>query len=391
MKNYFAFFLFFIGLIIFIFVVYKNSNISKINRIFSPYSILSSSWEKYKLEFINNDGRVIDYSQGDVTTSEGQSYALLRAVWIDDKPTFDLAWKWTKENLKRTNDSLFVWRWGKREDGKYGFLSGGGDNSASDADSDIALALIFASRKWSDKGYEDEAKKILSDFWKVETDLVLKKRYVVAGSWAKEADIVTINPSYFSPYAWRIFHDVDKDRDWLSLIDPAYEILDKIGKSPLDKDKGVGLPPDWFAINRKSGEIEPSKINNLKSDYSFDAMRLPFRIGLDYLWFNESRAKSYLTSSFEIIRSDYIKNSKLPASYSHNGSPLNTNESPSMYATALSYFVIRDLNLAKKLYQEKIIRVYAGDKDTFDPKLPYYDQNWLWFGTAFYNNFLKKV
>src|SRR5436309_898989 len=95
------------------YVLYKNSNYSNVRRPFSTYTILSSSWDNYKRKFINTDGRVIDYSQNNVTTSEGQGYALLRAVWSDDKMTFDTVWKWTKNTMKRPGDNLFGWRWGK--------------------------------------------------------------------------------------------------------------------------------------------------------------------------------------------------------------------------------------------------------------------------------------
>ena len=103
-----AFILLSIG--IFLYVTYANSKYGSVTREFSPYTILSSSWEKYKVKFLNKDGRIIDYSQNNITTSEGQGYALLRAVWMDDKAAFDLVWKWTKENLKRPKDNLFGWR-----------------------------------------------------------------------------------------------------------------------------------------------------------------------------------------------------------------------------------------------------------------------------------------
>src|SRR3989338_4521076 len=101
MKKIIGYLFLMTSLIILTYVFYANSKYPNLTRPFSPYTILSSSWEKYKNKFINFDGRIIDYSIGDVTTSEGQSYALLRSVWIDDKENFDLVWKWTKENLKR--------------------------------------------------------------------------------------------------------------------------------------------------------------------------------------------------------------------------------------------------------------------------------------------------
>ncbi len=62
-------------------------------------ALLTAAWIGYKHRFIQPDGRVIDFQRDQVTTSEGQSYAMLRAVWMDDRPTFDLTWRWTQDNL----------------------------------------------------------------------------------------------------------------------------------------------------------------------------------------------------------------------------------------------------------------------------------------------------
>src|SRR5579862_724606 len=122
-----------VGIIIILFVVYANNKISKQTRIFSSYSLLSSSWDSYKAQFIQADGRSIDPSQNNITTSEAQGYALLRAVWVDDKPTFDRVYQFTNNNMKRTQDNLFGWRFGKLPNGEYGLLPNGGNNSAADA------------------------------------------------------------------------------------------------------------------------------------------------------------------------------------------------------------------------------------------------------------------
>lgn len=372
-------------------VLYSNSRYSKITRTFSEHTLLTSSWEKYKMEFLNQDGRILDHSQNDITTSEGQSYVLLRAVWVDDKQTFDKAWKWTKENLKRPNDNLFGWRWGKRDNGSYGFMPGGGENSASDADSDIALALILAGHRWVDSSYVDEANKILDDLWKLNTDTANGNRYLLAGNWATSPTEIVVNPSYFSPYAWRIFAQINKDHDWASLIEPAYDLIDLAGKTPLDKPAAVGLPPNWITIEKKTGQIKPTTIANFTTDYSYDAIRVPFRIALDYQWFKDERAKASLTGVCQKLEQDYRRLGKLPRGYTHDGQPLEDKESPAMYATALACFTMLNQPMAQKMYTEKIIKLYSNDTNTFNKDLPYYEQNWLWFGAAQYNNYLQPL
>jgi endoglucanase len=370
-------------------VWYMNSKYSTVTREFSQYTLLASAWDEYKQRFINSDGRVIDYSADSITTSEGQSYALLRAVWMDDQQTFDLVWKWTSVNLDRPDDALFGWRWGERDDGSYGYMPDGGENSASDADQDIALALILASRRWNNSKYETEAKKILESLWEVNTATANGKRYMIAGNWAQNKDELVLNPSYFGPYAWRIFDQVDTEHDWLSLVDPAYELLTLSGTEPLDTGKGVGLPPDWVTIRRDTGELRATSQGNLKTTYSFDAMRTPWRIALDYKWNKDERAIQYLEKSFSHLYTEYTQKGTLSTSYSHNGDISIQGENPSMYATAIGYFIVLHPDLAKRIYEEKIIGVYSNDENSFRTDLPYYEQNWLWFGAAMYHNFLS--
>lgn len=385
MAKLFGIICIFLAIFLAAYVWYVNNKYIDVTRPFSSYTVLSSSWTKYKMKFMNKDGRVIDNSLGDVTTSEGQSYALLRSVWIDDKDTFDLVWKWTKTTMKRPNDHLFGWKWGKRTDGTYGFFENGGENSASDADSDIALALILASRRWDDKTYQTDADNILADLWKVETAQAGGKRYLIAGNWSQDPNRIIINPSYFAPYSWRIFAHVDKKHDWNSLISPAYELLTHVGTAPLDGDKGVGLPPDWVAVDKQTGQLSATHLDKLSTNYSYDAIRVPFRIAIDYQWNHEPKAATYLKNSFTTLHNDYKNTGKLFNAYAHDGQPLTTIESPALYAGVLGAFMVTDPDLAKKLYEEKIMRLYSNDENSFDPSLPYYEQNLVWFASALYN------
>ena len=384
-KKYIGYLLIFLGLIIVVIVLYKNSEYSRINRTFSSKDMLTSSWEKYKNQFIQN-GRVIDFSANNITTSEGQSYGMLRSVWIDDKSEFDSLWSWTEKNMKRPNDNLFGWKWGKTGSG-YGFIENGGINSASDADTDIALALIFASKRWNDANYMSQAKNILNSLWTLDTATVSGKMYVTGGNWAKTNGQVIINPSYFAPYAWRIFAKVDPRHDWNSLVGPAYDLLNKSGQANLGGKTGIGLPPDWLALD-SSGNIVTPVEGNLDSNYSFDAMRVPWRIALDYEWNKDKRAYDYLNNNYNKLKYTWKAIHKISGSYTYDGQVLIPAEKPSMYGTALGYFFVTDEPVAKKIYEQKILSLYSSAANDFDKRLPYYDQNWLWFGAGLYNHYL---
>ncbi len=389
MKNIIGYFLIFISIILVLYVFF-TSKVTNQNPTFSTYTLLSSSWEKYKTQFMNPQGRVIDYSQGGITTSEAQSYAMLRAVWIGDKTTFDNAWTWTKNDLKRPNDWLFGWRWGKKSNGTYGFQSASDMNSASDADEDIAFALILASKRWNQPSYLSQAMPILNDIWKIEVGTASGKRYLTAGNWANVKGKLIINPSYFAPYEYRVFAQVDKQHDWNSLINPGYGMLKNSSSLPLDKSKSVGLPPDWISMDQSTGQITPTGISGLTTNYAYEAVRIPWRIYLDYHWNNSQQALNYLKHNFNFLISLYKQNGKLASVYAHDGSVVSQNEGPVMYSTSLAFFLVNDPSLAKKVYQDKILSLYSNDTNSFNSNLPYYEQNWLWFGAALYDNQLQE-
>ena len=104
---------------------------------------LSALWSFYKFHYVA-DGRVVSLDEDRITTSEGQGYALLRAVWSDDPETFEDVWQWTRENLQVRDDHLFAWKWKGRVLDAH---------AATDADTDIALALLLAARRFSSAAF----------------------------------------------------------------------------------------------------------------------------------------------------------------------------------------------------------------------------------------------
>src|SRR5574344_625016 len=85
------------------------------NSLYNVY--LKTSYDLYKKTFLSSDGRVIDYDRNDITTTEGQSYMLLRSYFMNDRKTFDLVLTWTNNNL-RLSDGLYAWLWGKNQNGE---------------------------------------------------------------------------------------------------------------------------------------------------------------------------------------------------------------------------------------------------------------------------------
>ena len=93
------------------------------------------------------DGRIVDWSAEECTTSEGEAYALFFALIANDRASFDLILNWTTVQLAQGSleKNLPAWLWKRSPDGNWGVADA---NSASDADLWIAYTLLQAGRIW---------------------------------------------------------------------------------------------------------------------------------------------------------------------------------------------------------------------------------------------------
>lgn len=382
-----------LAIAILIFVAYINSARRHLPVIFSSREILENTWLKYKAEYLEEGTlRTLDKQQNNITTSEGQSYTMLRSVWMDDRTTFDTSFKWTQDNLKHKNDALHAWLFGARQNGSYGVLTDrGGQNSAADAESDIAVSLLFAYHRWKDVAYLNEAKAIISDIWDKEVVQVNGKPVLAADDLETNApSTIVVNPSYFSPYAYRMFAEVDKDHNWNGVVDSSYDILERSMKAKLDMGNTAFLVPDWIRINRKTGEITAMNSGTLTTNFGYDALRTPWRLSLDWHWYGEERAKKLL-DMMSFFSREWTDQGRVATVYGHDGSVVTNAEAPAVYGGLIGYFMLSDSKNAKNVYEQRLEVLYNPDTNSWKNVLGYYDDNWTWFGIGLYNNLLPNL
>jgi len=343
--------------------------------------LLEQSWVIYRQQFIQEDGRVIDYEASDRSTSEGQAYAMLRAVLINDPTTFGITLDWAEKNLKRFNaqgspsDQLWAWKWGQETPGKWGPID---KNFASDADIDAITALILASRRWNQPEYLDLARTKLRDLWKFSTLAVPGgKRYLLPGpveAFVPSPSTAYLNPSYFAPYAFRLFAQVDRDHDWLSLVNSSYDALEKSSKV-----SAVGLPSDWIALDTKTGKFGPVPSDRqLQSVYSFDAYRVWWRVAWDAAWFQSPEAQRYLSTATKHLQTQLRLQQRLPARINLQGQSTVNYEATSQYAMLYPALQLIDPEAAKSLLEKKLLPRYK--QGIWDDESAYYTQNLAWLG-----------
>lgn len=326
---------------------------------------------------------MIDREAEDRSISEGQAYAMLRAVLTDDAATFAKTLEWSENNLVRKTlglgrDRLWAWKWGKKPDNQWGVLDA---NFASDADIDAAVALILAARRWNQPEYLTLAKTKLHDLWEFST-IVPKRghqRYLLPGpkeAFAAQPTTVYLNPSYLAPYAFRLFAQVDPDRDWLSLVDSSYEVLEESAKL-----SAKGLPSDWVALDVGSGNFTPvsnRSLSNLKTQYGFDAYRVWWRVALDAGWFGSNRAIDFLQNHLQYPIELWQSQQTIPAEIDLQGNALVDYEATSQYAMLYSGLVFVNPTVAQEIWERKLQPQYR--QGFWDNDTAYYTQNLVWFG-----------
>jgi cellulose synthase (UDP-forming) len=359
---------------------------------FQRLDALDALWTSYQFHYIDA-GRVVSHDEGGITTSEGQGYAMLRAVWSNDEETFEHVWAWTKQNLRVRGDHLFAWKY------KDGVLD---RNSATDADTDIALALLIAARRFEKPDYEKEALEVIRDIGRLEMLPVAGRLYPIAGDWARKESEAELHIAYLAPYAYQEFAKVDSETDWKLAIDTSYELLHS-----LYFERGVKLPPEKVWIDARSGAIslvDPK--TGQPSDFGYDVFPIFWRLALDASWnwriasltydvFPALRdlgleAKDEWRRQAEMaklhaqmlapLREIWARDGRIYDRYRTNGEALSDLEALPLYATLNSLAEVADRPFAAELHQKKVAGLQAKAVENRDT--PYYLHNWLWFDEA---------
>ncbi|MDR0306193.1 MAG: hypothetical protein LBI42_05055 [Chitinispirillales bacterium] len=269
-------------------------------------SVLSKTWQGIKKRNVDA------YSTGmvhrpksnfpDDAVSEGISYGMFLALYVNDQAYFNSIWN-AGERYMWNAGGYYDWR--RDSQGNNNPAMGAFNNgSASDADQDIALLLIFANELvkkgvWtpytSMKGatYEQRARSILPAIREM---MIARNKYLMPGMWGGE-EPGTINPGYFAPAFYRVFAEFEPQYGavWDALIAGSYEL---IARSP---GYGRGLLPDWCTF--EGGSTGGAGYNAyFDGDALYrDAIRVYWRLATDYLWYGEPRAKAFLDKAIAFL------------------------------------------------------------------------------------------
>jgi cellulose synthase (UDP-forming) len=327
---------------------------------------LSALWSLYRYTHVR-EGRVVALDEGGITTSEGQAYAMLRAVWADDRRSFEEVWRWTRENLQIRGDRLLAWKW------KGAVLD---KNAATDADQDVALALILASRRFRERRWLEDARALLADVWKHEVIVAGGRPVPTAGNWAVTERFPTVHVAYLAPYAYEVFAQVDPAHPWKDLVRSSYEIL-----RFLFVEQRLALPPEIVYVDPRTGKILLERPGGPgPAPFGYDAVPIYWRVALDARWFGRGAEADLRDRMLAFPREAFRAEGRLRERYTTQGRPLSQLDGLPHLATVEALAHVQDRELADLLRSEKLDRLF--ERALAGEETPYYLHNWLWFGRA---------
>ncbi|MDO9454015.1 MAG: cellulose synthase complex periplasmic endoglucanase BcsZ [Stagnimonas sp.] len=229
------------------------------------------AWQSFAEVFVQADGRVIDRTAADRSTSEAQAYALFFALVANDRVRFEKVLHWTVNNLAAGDlkSNLPAWLWGADKDGGWGVRDA---NPASDADLWLAYTLIEASRLWQQPSYAQIGRGLLTQIKNREIAQVpgvgLMLLPAPQGFQAEDGS-ARLNPSYLPEFQFR----------WLAVVDPQgpWRLLWQNHVKTMKALITQGIAPDWYEV-MADGRIVADRQTGSVSSY--DAIRVPLWAGL---------------------------------------------------------------------------------------------------------------
>jgi len=348
--------------------------------------LVAATWEGYKANYIycgepcgNNLGLVFDPNIDYQAVSEGVGYGLLMAVMMDDQATFDTIYDAAHAVMLDERTGLFHWR-----ADNTGAITG--RTSATDAEEDIAAALIFAQAR-VDRGewvqhaarpYGERASALIDAIYTYE---VAEGRYLTPGDdWGGEGQAI-LNLSYFAPAWYRLFDQFQGTDRWTPVITYGYRSLFVTEGAPR------GLAPDWSTSDGGPAydycDATGRPRDACRYEMTFDAIRVPWRIGLDCLWFEDARACQWSQRSADFLAS--LPPDQVARMYDMTGAPVVGYQNEGMVGMWLVAALASDntdlqQQLTRQLFtygSNALNEGYWGGSAQY-----YFNQSLAWFGAS---------
>lgn len=262
--------------------------------------------------YYNGNGEAGEETPDAVTTSESNGYGMLITAIMaghdpDAKKYFDSLLRFSKAHPSSMDPNLMAWQ--QRDDGTaivntltfdpenpdWGWF---GDDAATDGDLDMAYALLMADQQWGSGGefdYLGDAQRIIDAI--LNSAIHPSENVVLLGDWTKDEAVYGrgTRTSDFMIQHFKDFAAASGNERWTTIADKTHAVSNQLFT---DHSPTTGLLPD-FAFKDGDG-YRPADPEFLESEfdgaYNWNASRVPWRLGTDYLLTGDDRTKEQLAA-----------------------------------------------------------------------------------------------
>ncbi len=350
---------------------------------------MDSAWSYYKANFMMSNGLINQrtYSNGtvsntNVAVSEGQGYGMIFSVLMNDQTTFNKIFEAANTYMwSDAHKSYYIWSY-----------PSGAQGAATDADLDIGLALVFADalqgaglwQTYNKNGitYHSRAMDVIVSIH----DNMVAQNYLLPGdSWGSDG-VNNLNPSYFATAWLKVFDAYQTQVSFTSVIDNCYAVLAKMPRY----SKGQAV--DWCTPSGGQASQAGGKTDQGLGMLS-DAIRTPYRIAMDALWFKDSRAIAYCENSkgtlTQYTNSNIILMAAQMAQYDNNGNAIASTSGDLENVAMWSAGVLGSLDTAytRRATNSSVLAIISGNgpflgSQSLQDQEFYYDQSLGMLGFA---------
>lgn len=242
----------------------------------SDVAAMYTAWKSKFVENCGSDKARVKFDNTSQTVSEGIGYGMLLAVYAADKDLFNRLWAYYKQH--RNGNGVMHWK-------IDGCNSVAGQNGATDAELDAAMALIVASKQWpsstSPHNYKADGVALIN---------AIKNHEVSSDGTFENGDAwkpACRNPSYQAPAYAKAFKNfmADNGQNQNAFWDNVASKTENLFKN--NAHPTSGLSTNWCTpAGPPSGSCSGS--GTAPDKFGYDACRAPWRQGVDVLWWGST-------------------------------------------------------------------------------------------------------
>lgn len=269
------------------------------------------------------------YTSGDYGVTEGIGYGMLMMVYFSNETTsyqdqFDKLWN-TYQYLMNSH-GLADWNY---QDLTSSGVTHWDNGAATDAEMDVAAALIMAAYQFGDNSYLTYAKTLIQNMKAYE----FRSDYVELPGDGWGDNNYQLNPSYFAPGYYELFSIIDSDNATFwgeTALDVNYSLVEAVA----NLYPSTYLMPGWIYTDGNSS----TTITGTNEYYDYDAARFPWRMLIAYYWYNHSRAYALNAQTAPWVNNQSA--SSVKGSISCANGTMGSDQNSSFVATLMSALAV---------------------------------------------------